>query len=166
MTPLRIVGGRTAASGAFRLELDQKDFAKGRKLVDRYRGASLRKRMEVATLAAAKVLETPMRQAAPVNRKDDGHRGQLRSRTRARQARQRYGIAGFGATYANSVNALVGPTVPYRHLVIRGHRIVTRGGRDTGRRSRPNPYVDVVAARLAPRAIAEMRRYIFDGRTT
>jgi len=38
--------------------------------------------------------------------------------------------------------AIAGPNAPYRHLVIRGHRIVTPGGRDTGRRSRANPFVD------------------------
>jgi hypothetical protein len=36
----------------------------------------------------------------------------------------------------------VGPKDQKAHLLIRGHRIVTPGGRDTGRRSRAFPYVD------------------------
>ncbi len=38
--------------------------------------------------------------------------------------------------------ASAGPTDNKRHLLIRGHRIVTRGGRDTGRRTRAFPVVD------------------------
>ena len=51
MLPLRIVGGRNAASGSFRLELDQKSFARGRRLLDHYQGAPLRTRMSKAPLA-------------------------------------------------------------------------------------------------------------------
>lgn len=46
----------------------------------------------------------------------------------------------------------VGPTDAKRHPLIRGHRIVTPGGRDTGQRSRAFPYVapviDAEAAQL------------------
>lgn len=151
MAPLRIVGGQ-AASGAFRLELSEKDIARGKAMLDRYQGKGLMFRMQKATLAAAKTLESPMRAATP---KKTGH---LRRKTRAEQISQRTGFR----TYAKSVNASVGPRSPHRHLVIRGHRIVTPGGRDTGRRSRANPYVDVVAQRHYAKAVAEMRRYIFD----
>lgn len=150
-TPIRMVGG-AAASGSFRLELSAKDIARGRALLDRYRDKPLMTRMEKATLAAAKTLEAPMRAATPKVT------GQLRAKTRAKQVRQRTGWR----TYANTTSADVGPRSPYRHLVIRGHRIVTPGGRDTGRRSRPNPYVDLVARRHYSRAIMEMRRIVFD----
>lgn len=149
--PIRMVGG-AARSGSFRLELDEKSLARGRALLDRYRDQPLNVRMEKATLAAAKVLEAPMRQAAP------RRTGRLSKSTRAQQVSQRIGWR----QYAKSVNAQVGPTASHRHLVIRGHRIVTPGGRDTGRRSRANPYVDQVAARHYSRAIAEMRKHIFD----
>lgn len=172
MRPIRIVGG-AAASGAFRLELNQKDIARGRKLLDKYQGAPLMVRMQKATLAAARTLEAPMRAATPKGPgrpAQDGSRGgqvrpgraggSLRRKTRAQQIGQRVGFR----QYVKTVNADVGPRSPHRHLVIRGHRIVTKSGRDTGRRSRANPYVDVVAARFQARAIAEMRRYIFDQR--
>lgn len=158
--PIRLVNGRGNTSGAFRLELNEKDYLRGRNLLDRYQGANLTVRMQKATLAAAKSLEPAMRLATPVAPEGTKDRGNLRKKTRAQQLGQRVGFR----RYAKSVNADVGPRSPHRHLVIRGHRIVTRGGRDTGRRSRANPYVDVVAQRHMARAIAEMRRYIFDQR--
>lgn len=152
--PIRIVGGRNAASGSFRLDLDEKSFARGRRLLEHYQGAPLRKRLGKAPLAAARVLEAPMRQAAPVGPANDGHRGLLRKTIRAREFRAGRGPEPYGAA--------VGPTAGHRHLPIRGHRIVTRGGRDTGRRSRPNPFVDVVAQRHYAKAVAVMRKAIFD----
>ena len=156
--PIRFGNAKGNLSGAFRLELDQKDFQRGRDLLDRYQGKSLNIRMQKATLAAAKSLEPAMRLATPVAPEGTKDRGHLRRKTRAQQLGQRTGWK----TYYKSVNADVGPRSPHRHLVIRGHRIVTRSGRDTGRRSRANPYVDVVAQRHYARAVAEMRRYIFD----
>ena len=153
MPPIRMVGG-AAASGSFRLELDQRSLQRGRSLLDRYRDQSLMVRMQKATLAAAKVLEGPIKQATPKVT------GGLRRKTRAAQISQRIGYR----QYAKSANADVGPRSGHRHLVIRGHRIVTHTGRDTGRRSRANPYVDAVAARHQARAIAEMRRHILDTR--
>lgn len=154
MGPLRIVGGRNAASGSFRLDLDERSLARGRRLLDHYQGAPLRKRLSKAGLAAARVIEGPMRQAAPVGPAGDKHRGLLRRTVRAREFRVGGGPEPYGA--------VVGPTAGHRHLPIRGHRIVTRGGRDTGRRSRPNPFVDVVAQRHYARAVAEMRKVIYD----
>lgn len=142
------------SGGKLRIELDQRSLQRGYKLLDRYHDAPLRIRMDKATLAAAKVLEGPMRQAAPVGPASDGHRGLLRRTVRARQFRRGGGPEPHGAA--------VGPTAGHRHLVVRSHRIVTRGGRDTGRRSRPNPFPDAVASRHQARAIAEMRRHIFN----
>mgnify|MGYP001567832822 CR=1 FL=1 len=150
-SPIRMVGG-PAASGSFRLELSAKDIARGKALLDRYRGAPLMTRMQKATLAAAKTMEAPMKAAAP---KVTGH---LRAKTRAQQIRQRTGWR----TYAATSSADVGPRSPHRHLVIRGHRIVTPGGRDTGRRTSPNPYVDLVARRHYANAVRIMRQAIFD----
>lgn len=158
--PLRIVGGRNAASGVMRLELDQKAVARAHALMDRYRDKPLYTRMQKASLAAAKLIEGPMRAATPVS--SDETPGVMRRRTRARSAKVRTSyVIGKGWRSKASTEALVGPITPYSHLVIRGHRIVTLRGVDTGRRTRANPYVDVVAARMAPRAIAEMRRHIF-----
>lgn len=158
--PLRIVGARSAGP-SMALQLDDRALARGRKLLDRYKDAPLMKRMQKATLAGARVLEGPIRQATPVSRDEDP--GQMRLSVRARPARvrTRY-VVGRGWRSTASSEALVGPRDAKSHLVIRGHRIVTRGGRDTGRRARANPYVDVVAARLMRQAIAEMREYIFD----
>ena len=165
--PIRIAGGRVAGlQGGIRLELDQKSLQRGRAMLDQYRDAPLQKRMGKASLAAAKVLEGPIKQASPVSHDKDP--GGLRRSVRARPWRTRTSfVEGVGWRSKSSQEANVGPMGGKRggghgRLVIRGHRIVTPGGRDTGRRSRKNPYVDAVAARHYAKAIAEMRRYIFD----
>lgn len=160
MPPLRIVGGRTTHQ-SFALQLDERSFKRGRALLDRYRDKPLYTRMQKATLAAARVLEGPIKQASPVSHDKDP--GQLKRSVRARSARIRTSyVVGKGWRSRASTEALVGPRDPKSHLVIRSHRIVTRGGHDTGRRTRPNPYVDVMAQRHYRRAVAEMREYIFD----
>lgn len=156
--PIRISGGR---GPAFALDIDQRGLARGYKLLDHYRDASLYKRMQKATLAGAKVLEGPIRSATPVSRDSDP--GQMKRSVRARSAKVRTAfVIGKGYRSKASTEAIVGPRDRKSHLVIRSHRIVTRGGRDTGRMTRPNPYVDLVADRLYRKAVAEMREYIFD----
>ena len=161
--PLRIVGGKTAGA-AFAVSLDQKSLARGRKVIDNYQGMSLYVRMQKATLAAAKVLEAPVKAAAPVSHDKDP--GQMKKSTRARPAKVRTAyISGKGWRSKASSEAIVGPRTHHSHLAIRGHKIVTHTGRFTGRMSRKNPYVDAVAARLYRQAVAEMRRYIFETRS-
>ena len=152
--PIRFVNARGNTSGSFRLDIDERSLARGRRLIEHYQGAPLRKRLGKAPLAAARVMEAPMRQAAPVGPASTGHRGLLRRTVRAREFRAGRGPEPYGAA--------VGPTAGHRHLPIRGHRIVTRSGRDTGKRSRANPFVDVIAQRHYARAVAEMRKAIFD----
>jgi hypothetical protein len=167
--PIRIAGGQSlrGSSQFVRLELDQKSLQRGYAMLDRYRDAPLQKRMSKAALAAAKVLEGPIRDASPVS--NDKDPGGLRRSVRARpwQVRKTF-VEGKGWRSRSTSEANVGPVGGKRgggghgRLVIRGHRIVTRGGRDTGRRTRKNPYVDMVAQRHYRRAIAEMRKAIFD----
>lgn len=158
--PLRIVGSRSAGP-SMALQLDERSLARGRRLLDRYKDAPLMDRMQKATLAAARVLEGPIRQGTPVSQ--DDRPGQMRRSVRARTARMRARyVAGRGWRSERTSEAVVGPRDPKSHLVIRGHRIVTRSGRDTGRRTSPNPYVDVVKDRLFDRAVQEMREHIFD----
>ena len=78
-----------------------------------------------ASMAGAKVAATLIRPAAP-----KGKTGRLRGSVRARKGR-----VGFAA-------AIAGPRARHAHLVIRGHRIVTRSGVDTGRTAKSNPFVD------------------------
>lgn len=89
----------------------------------------LRGRLQYAALQGARVLVPPIRAAAPV-----GPTGNLQRSVTAWVGRERVGAAADGAG--------VGPLAPHRHLVIRPHRIVTPGKRDTGRRTTGNPFVD------------------------
>lgn len=118
--------------GAVSFDLDEAALARITAKVERYRGLPLRQRMAKATLKGADLMVPYIKAEGPRN-----VTGHLRRKTRARPAKKR-----IGSTLQPTLGALAGPTSPHRHLVIRGHRIVTRGGRDTGRRTQPNDYVD------------------------
>lgn len=118
--------------GAVAFELDEAAIERIRKRVEKYRGLPLRQRMAKATLKGADLMVPFIKAEGPPN-----VTGHLRRKTRARPAKKR-----VGSTLQPTLGALAGPTSPHRHLAIRGHRIVTRGGRDTGRRTQPNDYVD------------------------
>lgn len=163
--PIRLVGGggmsarmgKNAAGGVIQLQLDQKAVARAQARLEKFRDKPLHVRMDKATKAAAELLVAPIKAAAPKRS------GKLRASVRARTGANRDRPA-FAAGYQRSTGmdrvGLVGPKSPVRHLIIRGHRIVTRGGIDTGRRTTPNPFVDYVAKRHQARAIALMRAHI------
>lgn len=133
-------------------ELDEKALTAFTKKVERYRGLPLRARMAKATLKAADYMVPPIKAATP-----KGPTGNLRKRVRARPAKKR-----IGNSLQPTLGALVGPTSPHRHLVIRGHRIVTPGGRDTGMRTSGNPYVDEAMERHASAAMRIVSRILFE----
>lgn len=156
--PLRILGGQGAlrTGGAVQIELNPRDIERVRKRFEQYRGAPLQKRMQMATLAAANLLRGPISAAAPVGPATDVKQGYLKRSTKARQSSRRY-----GTDIAFGVAAFVGPTAPEAHLVIRGHRIVTPGGRYLGRSTRANDYVDRAVSPLRPKAVETARKIIF-----
>ena len=141
-------------AGAITVELDVKALARFRKRVERYQGMPLAQRMQKGTLEAARLLVSPVRTAAP-----KGPTGNLKRKVSARQSRVKQGGGGTVRTF----DAVVGSTAPHRHLVIRGHRIVTPGGRDTGRMSTANPFVDSAVQPRAAEAMRVVSRAIFGG---
>lgn len=168
--PIRLTGGGMRGASQFmRLELDQKALQRGYAMLDRYRDKPLNVRMNKAVLAAAKVLEGPIRDASPVSHDKDP--GGLKRSVRARPWRVRKTfVEGKGWRTQSSTEANVGPVGGKRgggghaRLVIRGHRNVGHrpARRDLGSRSGKNPYVDRVRDRYERQAIAKMRAYIFD----
>jgi hypothetical protein len=124
-------------------------------LLAQYLPKPMAKRMQRATLAGVRAMRPFIRAEAP-----KGATGNLKRSVKARK-----GHASVTAV-AGSFSAVVGPTARYRHLVIRGHRIVghhTGEGRattvakraglvDSGRRTRANPFVDRAIARGLPLA--------------
>jgi hypothetical protein len=134
---------------AFSVEFDAKAIARITRKLEKAQGRPLMEKMRRATLAAADLLVQPIRSAGPRNRT-----GLLRRSVRARAARKSFGV--------RSIGALVGPTAPHRHLIIQGHRIVTPGGRYTGRRTVANPYVDRAAAGHQRKAAELVRRIWFE----
>ena len=158
-----------AAAGPIVIKLDTRALNAFRKRVERYQGKPLRYRMDRGVLEAAKLLAPSVRAAAP-----KGPTGNLKRRVRAARisnggpslkklAAGRGGGAFFGATEGGLSGAVVGSTAPHRHLVIRGHRIVTPGGRDTGRMSTANPFVDSAVKPRAAEAMRVVSRAIFGG---
>lgn len=123
--------------GLLEVEFKPGEIARVKKSYERFRGLPLRGRMAKATLKAGDMLVPYIRAASPVGPPRDPNHGYLKRSAKSRPAKER-----FGGTLQATLGVLVGPTSPVRHLNIRGHRIVTPGGRDTGARTKPNPYVD------------------------
>lgn len=166
----------TTGTPPVQVQIDTRALAAFQKRVERYRGKPLLARMEAGAYEAAKMLLPSVRRAAPV-----GPTGNLRRGVRARQvrtmqngmtSRMRTGsgvrsimfMGALAAAQGQIASAYVGPSsriAPHRHLVIRGHRIVTPGGRDTGRRSVPNPFVDNAVQPRQAEAIRIVTRAMF-----
>lgn len=155
-------------AGMVEWSMSERQLAAFERRLARWQGRPLVDRLRRGNLAAAQYLARPIRAAAPV-----GPTGNLRRSVKARTPRRSAllgnvavgasrRLGGAGGTYA-AVAALVGPVSPHRHLVIRGHRIVTRGGRDTGRRSRANPFVDRAVAAHRDDALRIVGRALFGG---
>lgn len=123
-------------SSPFAVEFDQRSIKRARDMVDKYRGKRLAERLTRGAVQATRMLVNPLRAVAS---RDKGEH------VRSIKARAARGIGG-----------IVGPTDRKRHLVIQPHRIVTPGGRDTGRKTVGNPYVDAVASSHTDAAVREI----------
>jgi hypothetical protein len=113
-------------------------------MLARFQQPELNRRAQKAVMAGAKVLRAPIKAAAPV-----GPRKKLKASVRVTKGRR------------DRPSAVVGPRAGHRHLVIRGHRIVTHTGRNTGRRSRANDFVSRAVAAHEGAARAAIAREIY-----
>lgn len=116
---------------ALRVTIDQRALERALKRLDKYQGRLLHQRAQKAYLEGARLMVRPIQ--AHITSAGLVRSGNFRRKVRAQKVRLR------GNEMAA---ATVGPRSPHRHLLIRGHRIVTRGGRDTGNRTQPYPVVD------------------------
>lgn len=116
-----------SASSGITVTLDERSLARAQARLAKYEGRPLRDRMRAVFRAGAGLAVAPMRAAAP-----------KRTGTLARRVsvRSRRPPAGYIVQFGTKSRA------PHGHLVSKGHRIVTPGGRDTGRRTRPDPFVE------------------------
>jgi hypothetical protein len=113
-------------------EISPKDIARVKKRFDQNRGKPLAARLGIATRKAADLLRGPVAAASPVKT------GRTRKSVKSGTLRARGPV--------EVAAGKVGPTSYAAHLAIRGHRIVTPGGRYLGRRTRPNDFVDRATA--------------------
>ena len=114
-----------------RITVDERALERAIKRLDKYQGRALSQRAQKAYLEGARLMVRPIQGQISAAGLVQTRRF-LRS-VKARKPRLR------GNEMAV---ASVGPVDAKRHLLIRGHRIVTPGGRYTGRRTQPNPVVD------------------------
>lgn len=141
----------------FEVKADLRALARVKKSAQRWQGKPLADRMSLATLGAARLLVRPIRSEAP-----KGPTGNLKASIRAGSS-TRTKLADGSWVGGQQRRSYVGPgrsRAPHRHLVIRGHRIVTPGGRDTGRRTGANDFVDRAVRRDRNAALAAARREI------
>lgn len=124
---------------ALEVKVDKRAFARVDKRLSKYMGRPLQQRAQRVYLEGARLMVTPTRRH--VTRAGLVKSGTFRRSIKARSPRLRPGEMAVSS---------VGPTDPKRHLLIRGHRIVTRGGHDTGRRTRAFPVVDEAFADVGP----------------
>jgi len=124
------------------------------KAIDRYGVRPFENAWARASMAGARIATRAIRAAAP-----KGKTGNLRRSVRARRPRTR-GVEAALAGQSLGI-AIAGPTAPHRHLVIRGHRIVTTSGIVTGQRARGNPFVDRAVAGVEPLIVEAVKREFF-----
>ena len=129
--------------------------AAGLRRVDRflgtYEGVQLARKIDKAIGTHLRPLVGKLKAAE----RSSGIRNRTKAHYRGIRLRKPRRRAGEVAAYT------AGPSDPKRHLLIRGHRIVTPGGRDTGQRSRAFPYVEPVIEREAPEIIGRIGRDVW-----
>ena len=125
------------------IELDQKALARVTKKLHGLDSQGIADKLNKGTLAALRIILPSVRAAAP-----------RRTGTLAKSIK-------VGNARNGEKGAVLAPHTRYRHLVIRPHRIVTPGGRDTGRRTTGNPFIDTAAAPRMDEAMAEVQKALF-----
>ncbi len=105
-----------------------------RKLLDSYSGKAMDDRIQTGTNRAAKVLVPIIRREIKRSVRGHGRRpGYLAQRVTVRKT--------FQSRIGGDVGSVVKSIAQHNHLVIRGHRIVSHAGVDSGAMSRPNPFI-------------------------
>lgn len=132
-------GYSRATTGAFiDVKLDERALARAEKRISQYEGRAFRERMDRVYRAGAQLLVSPIRRAIDTEIAGHGKNpGMLRQRVSVRKGRP---PMGYLVRYGTKSRA------PHSHLVARGHRIVTPGGKPTGGRSVGRPIYDEVIA--------------------
>lgn len=123
-------------------KMDLREYARAEKRLARYEGRPLAERARRAAVEGARLGVRPIRSSGRFKNRT----GNLRASVSARAVRLRDG---------EMAAASVGPRGRkggHKHLIADGHRIVTRSGQDTGRRTRPDPFVESAFKDYGPRA--------------
>lgn len=123
-------------------------------LLDRYTGKAMDARLQKGTDEAAKVIVGIVRREIRSSVRGHGHNpGRLAAKVTRRKT---YRSGPFG-----EVGDVVKSIAQHNHLVIQGHRIVSHAGVDSGRTSRPNPFIDRSEAAAWAVSTPIMEREVF-----
>lgn len=120
-----------ARASSFSVDIDERQLAAADKRLAQYAGRALQERIDKAYDAGTRLLVRPIQ--GEITAAGLVQTGRFRKSVAVKKPRLRG---------REIVARSVAPRSPLRHLLIQGHRIVTPGGRDTGRRTTPEPVVD------------------------
>lgn len=134
-----------------KVDWDQAGLRRVDRFIGTFEGRELAKRIDRAIGKQLRPLVSKMKSAE----KSSGISNRTSQHYRSIRMRKPRKRAGEVAAYT------VGPSDRKRHLLTGGHRLVTPGGRDTGRRSRAFPYVAEVVRREAPEIVGRIGRDVW-----
>ena len=129
----------TLAGSLAEAKLDERSYQAALKRLEKYEGRKFTQRMEAAYRTGTQLTVSPMRRRAPKKT------GLLAGKISVRKRRP---PTGYFIQIGSKSRA------PHAGLVSKGHRIVTPGGRDTGRRARANPFVEETISGYEGRVIS------------
>jgi hypothetical protein len=125
------------------MEVHEPSFRKAMDRLAKYEGKPFKQRMDAAYRTGTQLAVRPIKARAP---------GSLARKVTTRRGKKPSGsFVAYGAKSRR----------PHAGLVAAGHRIVTRGKRDTGRRTSGNPYIEAVISSHQDRII----KFISDATT-
>lgn len=146
------LGSRETTPLMIDVQWDRAGMSRVDRFLGGYEGVQLERRMTAAMLKELRPLAAKIRvaeRASGIHNRSGRH---VRS-IRVTRPRGQTGEIVFS----------VGPHDRIRHLLIRGHRIVTPGGRDTGRRSQAFDYVGPVISAEMPQLMGKLGSDVWQG---
>jgi hypothetical protein len=152
-----------APRALIQVKLDERSYNKALERLKKYEGKPFEQRMIKAHEAGGRLLVPPLRRAIDLYTSTGWSRhrgvgtGQLRKNISMRKRKPTQGYIVRVGTKSRA---------PHHHLVAKGHRIVTPGGRDTGRRTEPRPFNEKVIEQYQDRVVSFIAKAVGSGAKT
>lgn len=134
------------------ITVNPRDIARISKRLSKWQGKPLEQRMDKAIRAGLSLMVRPIRAKAPQPGHERAPRdatGQLAGSVQVWKLRKRVGEVAAYAVGPRGGRSKTLKIAPHRHLVIRGHRMVTHAGAQVGF-VQGNPFVDEAVGSMEP----------------